>query len=133
MKTKFFILLFAAIANIGTLRAWWSYDCVPIDDLYYNLDSQKKIAEVTWESRVTLNYMSYQYNNGWNITTANIPSSVVYEGVEYVVTGIGEGAFASCSNLTSLPSTSLWTIAREASALAMFPTLTTCSSSMPTT
>ena len=35
-------------------------------------------------------------------TTATIPTTVVIDGEEYPVTAIGENAFASCSNLTSI-------------------------------
>ena len=37
-----------------------------------------------------------------NITTANIPATVIYKDTVYNVTSIGEGAFYNCRNLTSV-------------------------------
>ena len=93
MKTKLFTLLLAVAASIGTILA----EKVQIGDLYYNLDATNKTAEVTYKS-----YTNYNYNEGWGITTANIPSSVTYNSVSYSVTSIGYGAFSDCSGLTSV-------------------------------
>ncbi len=68
-----------------------------IGDLYYNLNADTKTAEVTYKS-----YAYSRYNEGWNITTANIPASVTYSGTTYSVTSIGEWAFSECSSLTSV-------------------------------
>ncbi len=70
---------------------------VQIGDLYYNLNATEQTAEVTYKS-----YANYRYNEGWNITTANIPASVTYSGTTYSVTSIGEHAFYACSSLTSV-------------------------------
>lgn len=37
-----------------------------------------------------------------NMTTANIPSSVTYENIDYAVTRIDDNAFSGCRNLTSI-------------------------------
>lgn len=37
-----------------------------------------------------------------SITDADIPASVIYNDINYVVTDISEGGFANCSNLTSI-------------------------------
>ena len=93
MKKRFFTLLLAVAASAGTMFA----EKVQIGDLYYNLDDINQTAEVTYKS-----YTNYQYNKGWGITTANIPSSVIYNGVSYIVTNIGLHAFDGCSGLTSI-------------------------------
>ena len=65
---------------------------VNIGDLYYNLDTENKTAEVTSE------------NDGYwstKITTADIPSSVPYNDENYSVTSIGMEAFWE-SDLTSI-------------------------------
>ena len=93
MKQKLFTLLLAVAASVGTMFA----DGTKIGDLYYNLNATNKTAEVTYKS-----YANYRYNEGWNITTANIPASVTYSGTTYSVTSIGEHAFYKCSSLTSV-------------------------------
>ncbi|MBR4644751.1 MAG: leucine-rich repeat protein [Bacteroidaceae bacterium] len=61
-------------------------DAVKIDGIYYNLISKLKTAEVTSNpSRYT----------GF----VNIPDSVTYEGVVYMVKSIGNSAFYNCTNL----------------------------------
>ena len=70
---------------------------VLIDDLYYNLDAVIMTAEVTYKS-----FANFEYNEGWGITTANIPASVEYNSVTYSVTSIGERAFTGCTDLTSV-------------------------------
>ena len=92
MKTKLFSLLLAVAASVGTMFA-----STKIGNLYYNLNATNKTAEVTYKS-----YADYIYNEGWNITTADIPASVTYNGTTYSVTSIGRGAFAYCDSLTSV-------------------------------
>ena len=89
MKTKLFPLLFAIVAGIGTMHAW-DYERVKIGDLYYNLDSQKSIAEVTYEV-----YWSGDNYSGLSIVT--IPSSIVYQTRTYTVNSIGNNAFMATS------------------------------------
>ena len=69
-----------------------SADAVEIDGIYYNLQTDNKIAEVTYPKNIT------GYYNG----DVNIPSSVVYDGVTYDVSSIGVDAFNNCSGLTSV-------------------------------
>ena len=92
MKTKLFTLLLAVAASLGTIFA-----STKIGDLYYNLDATNQTAEVTYKSCT-----NYNYNEGWGITTANIPSSVTYNSVSYSVTSIGNNAFEYCRGLTSI-------------------------------
>ena len=92
---KLFTLLLAVVASVGTMFAW-DYERVQIGDLYYNLDATNQTAEVTYKS-----YTNYEYNEGWGITTANIPASVTYNSVSYSVTSINE-AFCECTSLTSV-------------------------------
>ena len=72
------------------------YERVQIGDLYYNLDGTNHTAEVTYKS------LTGDYNVGWGIKTANIPSSVTYNSKTYSVTSIGDCAFCRCSRLTSV-------------------------------
>ena len=93
MKTKLFTFFLALAASVGTMFAQGTQ----IGNLYYNLNATNKTAEVTYKS-----YADYIYNEGWNITTADIPASVTYNGTTYSVTSIGERAFYDCSGLTSV-------------------------------
>ena len=65
-----------------------------IDGIYYNLVSKDKIATVTYQGE---NYLSAAYSG-----EVNIPSTIVYGGVTYDVTSIGNNAFRGCTALTSL-------------------------------
>ena len=79
-------------------RFWIDLDSdgfIKIGDLYYNLNSEDKTAEVTYE-------LYLNDNNYKGLTTANIPASVTYSGTTYSVTSIGERAFYNCSSLTSV-------------------------------
>ena len=96
MKTKILNLFLLLVASIETMFAW-DYKRVQIGDLYYNLDATNQTAEVTNKS-----YSNYTYNEGWNVTNANIPASVAYHSVTYSVTSIGWGAFYDCRSLTSV-------------------------------
>ena len=93
MKTKILNLFLLLVTSMGTMFA----EKVQIGDLYYNLDATNQTAEVTYRS-----YTNRKYNEDWGITTANIPASVTYNSVSYSVTSIGDGAFRSCSGLTSV-------------------------------
>ena len=97
MKTKIFTLLFAIVVSIGNVSAE-IIKRVQIGDLYYNLNTSTKTAEVTYQSRSD----GGDYNRSWNIETAIIPSSVTYNAQTYTVTRIGDDAFSHCSNLTSV-------------------------------
>ena len=91
MNMKFFSLLFAVAASVGTMFA----EKVQIGDLYYNLDATNQTAEVTSQNS------RFPY---WSttITTANTPASVTYNSVTYSVTSIGDDAFDGCKSLTSV-------------------------------
>ena len=89
---KLSFLLIALVACFTFTRAE-IIERVNIGDLYYNLDTENKTAEVTSE------------NDGYwstKITTADIPSSVPYNDENYSVTSMGEKAFYHCENLISV-------------------------------
>ena len=94
MKQKLFTLLLAVAASVGTMFA-----STKIGKLYYNLDATNQTAEVTYKS---YNSSNFKYNEGWGITTANIPASVTYNEITYSVTSIGDWAFENCTGLTSV-------------------------------
>lgn len=73
-----------------------SAEKVLIGDLYYNLDSNTKTAEVTYLSSSA--YKNEKYVKG----ELQIPSEVNYGNVTYSVTSIGRSAFYICSELTSV-------------------------------
>ena len=65
-----------------------AYD-VEVDGIYYNLVSEGNVAEVTKGDK--------EYSR-----SITIPSSIKVNDEEYSVTSIGDGAFQSCSSLTSV-------------------------------
>ena len=73
MKTRIFTLIMSLF--VATMA--FAYDA-EIDGIYYNLDAENKIAEVT--------FGGYSGN-------IIIPEKVTYNGIEYTVTSIGERAF----------------------------------------
>ena len=64
-------------------------EAVEIDGIYYNLDTEIKVAEVT-------------KNPNKYTGKLNIPETVTYNDVTYPVTSIGDRAFNGCSGLTSV-------------------------------
>lgn len=104
MKKKIFTLLLAVAASIGTVLAW-DYERLQGGDLFYNLDTTNRIAEVTYSSCEELipGTGIYLYNgNRTGIKSVNIPSQVTYNGITYNVTSIGDHAFHSCGLLASV-------------------------------
>lgn len=66
---------------------------VSIGEFYYDLDTEAKTATVTRE--IGRKYITYE------IQTLNLPTTVSYEGTEYVVK-LGEGCFSNSPNLTTV-------------------------------
>lgn len=112
MKKKIFLVLFAAIAGTSVLFA----EGTLIGELYYNLNTSKKTATVTYQS------MEENYPD---MTAVNIPATVTYDGVTYTVTAVGQNAFMDCLNITSvtLPD-GITDIARFAFRMCSFTSLT---------
>ena len=95
MKRKLFTVFVALFITATTAFA----NGVCIDGLYYLLDKDNLTARVTYKS---YDKKSYVYNKNWDISVANIPSTVVYKNKTYQVTKIGGCAFVSCKNLKSV-------------------------------
>ena len=65
---------------------------VKIGELFYNLDTDKKVAEVTAEQlEEEENYLA--------LMKVIVPSTIQYNANSYNVIGIGEGAFHHSINL----------------------------------
>ncbi len=89
---KFATLLVAVFAT----TALWAYD-FQSGDLYYNITSNTEpyTVEVTYEKE-------WSSDNYKGLTSVTIPESVTYDGTTYAVTSIGELAFNSCTEFTSI-------------------------------
>ena len=79
----------------------YAYDA-EIDGLWYNLNTNKLTAEVTYRD-----YYNRCYNTNWKYLNVTIPATVTCNGIIYTVTSIGDNAFNSCYILKSvqLPNT----------------------------
>ena len=78
----------------GALSAW-AHDA-EVDGIFYNLDADNKTATVTYKG----NY-EYSYDNEYSGDVV-IPETVIYNGITYSVTSVGEWCFYGCSSLTSI-------------------------------
>lgn len=72
-------------------------ETVCIEDLYFSINSAAKTAAVTYKSCVGENY-----NAGWHIKHAIIPSTITYHGLVFNVTAIDANAFCECRDLISV-------------------------------
>ena len=86
MKNKLFTLLIALMASVGTMFA-----SVEIGGIAYNLSETEQIAEVTSKT--------FPSKYSGDIV---IPSTILYNGITYNVTSIGNHAFNYCTALTSV-------------------------------
>lgn len=86
-------LLFAVVVTFGTISAE-IIEHVKIGDLFYNLNTDNRQAEVTYKSSGT---NSYSY-----LTVFSIPEEVIYNEIPFSVTSIGDYAFKYCENLTAI-------------------------------
>ena len=90
MKSKVFNLLSIAFCLFLSINAF-AYD-TEINGIYYEIDSDTNHAYVTYRDK---NYNSYSGN-------VVIPSSIYYNGKNYLVYTIYPMAFYGCSGLTSV-------------------------------
>ena len=88
---KLFTLFLALVAT----TALWAYD-FQVDSICYNITSDTTV-KVTSSVASPANETNYP-----NLTIANIPETVIYNGSTYSVTSIGNSAFEGCSSLTSI-------------------------------
>ena len=88
---KLFTLFLALVAT----TALWAYD-FQVDSICYNITSDTTV-KVTSSVASPGNETNYP-----NLTIANIPETVIYNGSTYSVTSIGNSAFLRCSSLTSV-------------------------------
>ena len=86
-------LLFLALLATTSL---WAYD-FQSGGLYYNITSSstRYTVEVTYQE-------PWSFDNYSGLTTATISETVIYRGILYSVTSIGDYAFRYCSSLTSV-------------------------------
>ena len=84
---KLLTLLLALVTSVGTIFAE-IIERVKIDDLYYTLDTENQTAEVA--------------SDGYASGSIEIPSSVIYNDIDYEVTRISSLAFVQCSDLTNI-------------------------------
>ena len=98
-QKRVLVLLLALLAGLGTAYAYdFSAICETGQTLYYNIiDADNHYVALTCPGAFG--------SNGWSGYTQPIgdivlPTNVQYDGVTYIVTSIGYGAFYQCSGLT---------------------------------
>ncbi len=90
MKSHLHQWILVAVTLLGMLPAS-AYD-FQVDGIYYDINGEE----------VTVTNETGGSNSNSYSGELVIPSSVTYEGKEYSVTSIGNGAFDYCSGLTSI-------------------------------
>ena len=95
MKQKFFRRLAAAAVLLLSAATATAHD-FEVDGIYYNMNSDGTTVSVTYSGNLYSD-LSYEYSGA-----VTIPSTVTYRGTTYSVTKIGQDAFYSCSDLTSV-------------------------------
>lgn len=71
-----------------------------INGIYYNTINEHSVEVVP--HRVNVGGRPPKYENYGGLITADLPSSVTYNSVEYSVVAIGENAFNGCTTLTTI-------------------------------
>ena len=79
---------------IGTVVGLYA-ESVQIGDLYYNLNTTDRTAEVTYENTTSTNYSSLPAD-------VVIPATVKYRNVDFSVISITDRAFANCKVIQSI-------------------------------
>ena len=88
---KFFLLLTLLCLSLSAQ----AHDA-EVDGIFYNLDADDKTATVTFKGDSP---DSYDNEYSGNVV---IPETVIYNGITYSVTSLGENCFSWCSSLTSI-------------------------------
>ena len=89
---KLFSLFMALLASVSMLHA----SDISVNGIYYDFNSSTLTATVTYRGS---RYDTYRDEYTGSIT---IPETIIYEGITYRVTDIGDYAFYDCSSLTSV-------------------------------
>ena len=90
------ILLLTMMAILALTASAYNF---MVDGIAYNYLNGQSGSEVEVTYNNSTNDFTYNYRS---LTTANIPSSVTYNGTTYSVTSIGKSTFSYCSGLTSV-------------------------------
>ena len=94
MKQNYFKHMLLALLLLCSTVA--SARVFEVDGIFYNITNEaEKTVKVTYKGSSSYDYNEYS-------GTVNIPATVVYSGVTYNVTSIGNEAFYYCENLTSV-------------------------------
>lgn len=97
---KKLLLAFALILLPSVISA---EERVQIDGFYYKLSTKTNVATITrTDSKIPTESGLIDVNRLTYAGDVVIPDKVVYEGVEYTVTGIDKEAFSRCEDMTSV-------------------------------
>lgn len=93
----FFALILVSISFCAKAHDFYSINSYG-DTIYYNITS----TSFPYTVEVTFKGNQYTINNIYYSDTISIPSSVMYNGIQYSVTSIGYNAFSYNDNLTDV-------------------------------
>ncbi len=89
-------LLLSIVALLGIIQIR-AYTC-KVDGICYNLNSGNFTATVTYSGYPYNNDYTGHYGGGLKYVDVQIPSTIIYNDVEYTVTAIGDYAFYDCES-----------------------------------
>ncbi len=89
-------LLLSIVALLGIIQIR-AYTC-KVDGICYNLNSGNFTATVTYSGYPYNNDYTGHYGGGLKYVDVQIPSTIIYNDVEYTVTAIGDDAFYDCES-----------------------------------
>ena len=103
MKRMFAIILLSVLSCASAFAYDFSAVCESGQTLFYKIISNNEPYKVvvTCENIMIYNSIQYSYST-YPTGDLIIPSTVINQDITYSVTGIGDGAFYGCENLTSV-------------------------------
>ncbi len=98
------LLLILLISMVGVRI--FAYNC-KIDGICYNVNTSSHTATVTYSGYPYNNDYTGHYNTSISGKDIVIPSTIIYNNVEYTVTAVGDNAFYDCESTVLMSSVTL--------------------------
>lgn len=72
------------------------------EGIYYKINNDGKTVSVTHKNIYQPGHIGFKQYGGYDLDNLNIPTYVIGNGEEYIVTSIGKGAFFNCTKITTI-------------------------------